>query len=121
MTVLDLENWSAGDAIAELVRKTLKVRLNFKLTGAPGVRYLASVGRGNDCRMVPTVLAVEYSKVNDEPWAITTLRMYGHVEGKPDETALNIYPHDRMFDARIPAWVRDAAYAGMPDRKKEDT
>lgn len=112
-TILDLENWTAQGATAVLIRKKLTVRLSFQLNGAPPVRSLASVGRGNDCNMVPVLLAVEYSKTDNDEWEVTMLRMYGHKEHS-DETALNVYPHDTLHDKRVPAWVRDAVYGGMP-------
>ena len=115
INVLDLENWSAQGATAELVRKTLTVRLSFQLNGAPDVKLLSSIGRGNARRMVPNLLVVEYSKMNDGPWKITLLRTYGHQMDEPDKSVVNIYPHDSLYNnMMVPAWIRDAAYDGMP-------
>lgn len=113
-TILDLENWSAQGATAELLRKTLTVRLSFRLNEAPVILSLASVGRGNKHGMVPTLLAVEYSKMNDDEWRVTALRAYGYRADKPEEKEVNIYPHESMYNRIVPAWIRDAAYGGMP-------
>lgn len=109
ITVLDLENWSAQGATAELVRKTLGVRLSFRLNDAPEVRVIAAAGHQ---QMTPTQLVVAYAKTNDEAWEITSLRMYGRND--KDESVLNVYPHDNLHNRIVPAWVRDAAYDGMP-------
>lgn len=119
VTILDLENWSANGATAELLRKCLTVRLSFRLNEAPVVPSLGNSTREEKHGMVPTMLAVEYSKTNDGPWEISVLRAYGYRADKPDEREVNIYPHENMHSRAIPAWIRDAAYKGMPDRKEE--
>lgn len=118
-TILDLENWSARGATAELARKCLTVRLSFRLNNAPAVRSLASAGQGIERSMIPNLLAVEYSKTSNDSikgkWVITLLRVYGYMEGKPENNALNVYPHDNLESRLIPAWIRDAAISVMPE------
>lgn len=139
MTILDLNNWSAKGATAELLRKRIvytehwvghdgyaprqikcvTMRLSFRLSNAPPVLSLCSVGRGKKTNdLIPDLLAVEYSKMNDGEWRVTALRVYGKREDKPEESAVNIYPHDKLNGLRIPAWIRDAAIDGMPSNDK---
>lgn len=119
-TILDLDHWSAGDAVAELRSKMLTARLSFTLTNANPIKSLAAGARGKYANMIPTQLCVEYFKNNDEPWKISGLRVYGRMEKDPDTTTLNIYPHDELWSeerakhSRIPAWIRDAALKAMP-------
>lgn len=113
-TILDLENWSAQGATAELIRKTLTVRLAFRLNDPPELRLISVAGKANKSRMVPNLLVIEYGKHNEETWQITGLRVYGDMVGEPKGSAVNIYPHDHMGSTIIPAWIRDAAFKGKP-------
>lgn len=113
MTVLDLDNWAAQGATAELMSKKLGVRLAFKLNEAPSIKVISSIGRGKESRMTPTVLVLEYTKTNDDEWCVSVLRVYGR-DVSDGSSALNIYPHEDLSDSRIPAWIRDAAIKGMP-------
>lgn len=126
--ILDLDNWTAKGAVAELRRKTLSVRLSFDLRNAPAIPAIAFVGRGNvGMTMIPNLMAVEYSKTNNEPWKIVGLRVYGKItyDGPPEkgedgveeyrpDVAVNVYNHDKLGTATVPAWIRDGAIAGMP-------
>lgn len=124
MTILDLENWSAQGAVAELRRKVLTVRLSFDLRGAPNIKLIATADGGN---MNPDLMVIEYSKQNDEPWRVTNLRVYGKpiyttdpfvdgfgIEEYRPTVVVNVYNHDNINTTTVPAWIRDAAISGMP-------
>lgn len=126
--IIDLDHRMAGESYAELIRKTLKVRLSFKLTNARIIKSIPTIGRGNEIvYMSPRIMAVEYLKLNDDPWKIVGLRVYGKLvygsepklDGKGEpvwraEDGVNIYNHDNLNGSAVPAWIRDAAIAGTP-------
>lgn len=118
--ILDIENWSGQGVVAEVKHKQLIVRLGLELTGAPVVKALGNSTRTTSHGMVPVRLAFEYTKTGDGPWEITVVRAYGYRADNPEEKEVNIYPHETMSNKVIPAWIRDAAYRGMPDFKQED-
>lgn len=119
-TILDLDHWSAGDAVAELNRTWKTERKTFRLSNTQPVKALSAGARGKYANMVPTLLAVQYSQMNDEPWKIIGLRVYGRMEKEPDKQTVNIYPHEELWGeerskhSRIPAWIREAAVKAMP-------
>lgn len=120
VNILDIDHWSAGGAVAVLDRHWKTERFSFKLSETQPVKALSAGARGKYANMVPNLLAVSYSKMNDEPWKITGLRVYGQMEKDPEQGTVNIYPHEELWSeerskhSRIPAWIREAALKATP-------
>lgn len=115
MTILDIEHPRAKGAQAFLARKQLNIRLSFYLENAPPIKALPTEGRGNEEKMTPTMLVVEFRKNNEGNWDLGVLRVYGHLVSDPDYPTVNIYRPEALYHTyHVPAWIRDAVLSIKP-------